>query len=238
VLWVLDADKDGMFGEEDIHSFAWMMGEYTKDWEQYQVRADTRPLVRDPPNPRQIIKLLTNPRPLPAQWRDQIKGFCYMQLYDRILSNDGKGGDSVQNATMAPQWLKDLEATRPPAPDDPSNPAAGLGVPAFQKWVEMVIEENAPRTFDHDEFPGTVFVERDTVHDLYTMFQVNMTWGTFGKRNFQDFLCWLQDDGEAKGLMPLDDDELDDFVPMETIRDMVEDIMRGYRCINIHVNTE
>jgi hypothetical protein len=129
VLWVLDADKDGMFGEEDIHSFAWMMGEYTKDWEQYQVRADTRPLVRDPPNPRQIIKLLTNPRPLPAQWRDQIKGFCYMQLYDRILSNDGKGGDSVQNATMAPQWLKDLEATRPPAPDDPSNPAAGLGVP-------------------------------------------------------------------------------------------------------------
>ena len=51
VLWVLDADKDGMFGEEDIHSFAWMMGEYTKDWEQYQVRADTRPLVRDPPNP-------------------------------------------------------------------------------------------------------------------------------------------------------------------------------------------
>jgi hypothetical protein len=25
---------------------------------------------------------------------------------------------------------------------------------------------------------------------------------------------------------------------METIRDMVEDIMRGYRCINIHVNTE
>ena len=109
---------------------------------------------------------------------------------------------------------------------------------AFQKWVEMVIEENAPRTFDHDDFPGTVFVERDTVHDLYTMFQVNMTWGTFGKRNFQDFLCWLQDDGEAKGLMPLDDDELDDFVPMETIRDMVEDIMRGYRCINIHVNTE
>ena len=51
-------------------------------------------------------------------------------------------------------------------------------------------------------------------------------------------MCWLQDDGEAKGLMPLDDDELDDFVPMETIRDMVEDIMRGYRCINIHVNTE
>ena len=36
VLWVLDADKDGMFGEEDIHSFVWMMGEYTKDWEQYQ----------------------------------------------------------------------------------------------------------------------------------------------------------------------------------------------------------
>jgi hypothetical protein len=25
---------------------------------------------------------------------------------------------------------------------------------------------------------------------------------------------------------------------METIRDMVDDIMRGYRCINIHVNTE
>lgn len=61
VLWVLDADKDGMFGEEDIHSFAWMMGEYTKDWEQYQVRADTRPLVRDPPNPSTNNQVVNQP---------------------------------------------------------------------------------------------------------------------------------------------------------------------------------
>lgn len=185
--------------------------------------------------------MLTNRRsspPIPPQWRNQIKGFCYMQLYDRVLSNDGAGGDSVQNARNAPQWLKDLEATRPPAPDDPKNPAAGTGMPAFQAWMEMVIEENSPRTFDHDDFPGTVYVERDTMHDLYCMFQVNKCWGTFGERNFQDFLTWLQNDAEVKGLLPLDDDELDDFVPMETVRDMVEDIMRGYRCVNVHVNTE
>ena len=102
--------------------------------------------------------MLTNRRsspPIPPQWRNQIKGFCYMQLYDRVLSNDGAGGDSVQNARNAPQWLKDLEATRPPVPDDPKNPAAGTGMPAFQAWMEMVIEENSPRTFDHDDFPGT-----------------------------------------------------------------------------------
>ncbi len=51
VLWVLDADKDGMFGEEDIHSFAWMMGEYTKDWPQYQVSRHPPLSFRQPPTP-------------------------------------------------------------------------------------------------------------------------------------------------------------------------------------------
>ena len=51
VLWVLDADKDGMFGEEDIHSFAWMMGEYTKDWPQYQVSRRPPLPFRQPPTP-------------------------------------------------------------------------------------------------------------------------------------------------------------------------------------------
>ena len=122
-------------------------------------------------------------------------------------------GDAAQGRQLVGdiRELKDLEATRPPAPDDPKNPAAGTGMPAFQAWMEMVIEENSPRTFDHDDFPGTVYVERDTMHDLYCMFQVNKCWGTFGKRNFQDFLCWLQNDAEVKGLLPLDDDELDAF---------------------------
>jgi hypothetical protein len=40
-----------MFGEEDIHSFAWMMGEYTKDWPQYQVSRHPPLPFRQPPTP-------------------------------------------------------------------------------------------------------------------------------------------------------------------------------------------
>ena len=90
-----------------------------------------------------------------------------MQLYDRVLSNDGAGGDSVQNARNAPQWLKDLEATRPPVPDDPKNPAAGTGMPAFQAWMEMVIEENAElRASLHEAGAGFVLNETTEIEEL------------------------------------------------------------------------
>jgi hypothetical protein len=62
------------------------------------------------------------------------------------------------------------------APDGASEPQ---GMEAFQAWFSKLVMRNE-RTFAHADYPGTVFVGRDTVLDLYKVFNVEATPGGKG----------------------------------------------------------
>lgn len=44
----------------------------------------------------------------------------------------------------------------------------------------------------------------------------------------------LQQAAEEKGLLGLDVEELDDFVPAEVLTEFVAVVLEGYRSINVH----
>lgn len=55
--------------------------------------------------------------------------------------------------------------------------------------------------------------------------------------HFQRWIDLLQQAAEEKGLMGLDVEELDDFVPAEVLTDFVAAALEGYRSVNVHVGT-
>ena len=54
---------------------------------------------------------------------------------------------------------------------------------------------------------------------------------------FQLVLDAMHRHAEDLGLQPLDEEDLDDYVPMEVIMEFVKEYVMGYRSINVHVWT-
>lgn len=168
-----------------------------------------------------------------------IKANCYMQLHDAVLSNDGEGG------AQPPRLGGDGGAAAPPPVDDgpvDASPAAsavasgvhGRGTEVFLEWFSKLVMRNEP-TLGHADYPGVAFVGRDTVHDLYEVFRVE---NTPGGPHFQAWLDLLQRHGEESGCLALENEELDDVVPLQVLVEFAAGAMEGYRSINVHVGTK
>ena len=72
--------------------------------------------------------------------------------------------------------------------------------------------------------PGILFVDSDSIHTLYEMMSVARS----HRKDFQSFFDLLQQSAEDKGLMDLEEEEFDDVVPLEIIREFITNWLVGF----------
>ena len=183
--------------------------------------------------PRPGVRACTCVEPY-VQWRDMITGYCYAQLHDAVLC---KNKNKSASGGGEPQSEEQRADARGGGDEAASSAAAGHGgdaggtEDAFIAWFSKLVMRNEP-TFAHQDYPGTVFIGRDTVYDVYKVFNVEEAPGA---PHFQSWLDLLQRAAEDKNLLALDVEELDDFVPMEVLTEFAEAAMEGYCSANVHV---
>jgi hypothetical protein len=228
-LWVLDRDKDGRFSDEDIHAFADEMGKYTHG------------LVRE-------------------DWKDYLIGKFYMQLHDDVLRPRRDEPSSSADAYEEASSREPLRAFEGDDRDDenvarrPSSSAPSVGksekkrqkedFTPYLDWFSRVCLANEPgsKAHYHASRPRVAFVSVDTAHDVYLAFNVRnasaLTRDAADGFAFQTFLETLHVDAEESQLMGLEEEELDDYVPLETLLKWVCGVLRGYSSVNVDVPAE
>ena len=97
------------------------------------------------------------------------------------------------------------------------------GKAAFCEWFCKLLCENAP-VQHFDQVPGVAFIGRDTVQTVHALLQVQMMHDV----GFQEFLDLLQRTGEEKSILDIDEEELDDVVPLEIMRLFAEEVISSY----------
>lgn len=105
----------------------------------------------------------------------------------------------------------------------------------FRRWVRLVLtsgdEEVGARDVEGANANGVAMMSRDAALRLHGLLKVADTHGL----DFQAFFDLLQQAGEEKGLMSLDNEELDDFVPVEVLDVFVDRLVDGFRSITVNV---
>ena len=205
-LWVLDRDKDGRFSDEDIHAFADEMGKYTHG------------LVRE-------------------DWKDYLIGNFYMQLHDDVLrpKRDGTSANGNEETREPPSKAFDGAEN-----EGVSNEARDSYRP-YLDWFSRMCLANEPggKAHAHVSRPRVAYVSVDTAHDVYLAFNVRnasaLTRDAADGFAFQTFLETLHVDAEESDLMELETEELDDYVPLETLLKWVRGVLRGYSSVNVNV---
>ena len=164
-----------------------------------------------------------------VDWNDMIVAKCYMALHDAVLR---PGPDPL---------MGDSDSDSDTPPEDPGDTSAGQprDLESFQAWVARLVRRNEP-VVTHPKHPGVEFVDVNTVHDVYVMFDVGNSSRVadyaMPGAGFQLVLDAMQA-RRGSGLQPLDEEDLDDYVPMEVIMEFVKEYVMGYRSINVHVWT-
>ena len=165
-----------------------------------------------------------------VDWNDMIVAKCYMALHDAVLR---PGPDPL---------MGDSDSDSDTPPEDPGDTSAGQprDLESFQAWVARLVRRNEP-VVTHPKHPGVEFVDVNTVHDVYVMFDVGNSSRVadyaMPGAGFQLVLDAMHRHAEDLGLQPLDEEDLDDYVPMEVIMEFVKEYVMGYGSINVHVWT-
>ena len=66
-----------------------------------------------------------------------------------------------------------------------------------------------------DENKEIPFIKWEALHQLYEIFSIKQTHNI----EFQAFVSLLQDVGEEKGIMRVEEEEQDDYIPLAVIQD-------------------
>uniref|UniRef100_A0A7S3JL36 Uncharacterized protein n=1 Tax=Euplotes harpa TaxID=151035 RepID=A0A7S3JL36_9SPIT len=86
----------------------------------------------------------------------------------------------------------------------------------FVDWISnlMLSSSKEPKYFDGNK--DIPFIKCEALHQLYEVFYVKQTHNL----DFQAFVSLLQDVGEEKGIMRVEEEEQDDYVPLAVIQDL------------------
>eukprot|EP00742_Colponemidia_sp_Colp-10_P001015 GILJ01001097.1.p1 GENE.GILJ01001097.1~~GILJ01001097.1.p1 ORF type:complete len:228 (-),score=33.27 GILJ01001097.1:324-1007(-) len=98
------------------------------------------------------------------------------------------------------------------------------GEDAFTEWFTTVLKENGPISQVAD-YPGVDFLGRDTVGTLYEMLNARRVYGI----DLQGFFDLMQQVGEEMGIMDIENESLDDIVPVVVVKQFCRDFIRGFR---------
>ena len=206
-LWVLDRDKDGRFSDEDIHAFADEMGKYTHG------------LVRE-------------------DWKDYLIGNFYMQLHDDVLrpKRDGTSRERKRrNARTAESVRGGVEN------EGVSNEARDSYRPYLDWFSRMCLANEPGGEGARARFASARRVRlrrhRARVYLAFNVPDALRADSRPARRHFafQTFLETLHVDAEESDLMELEAEELDDYVPLETLLKWVRGVLRGDSSVNVNV---
>lgn len=89
-------------------------------------------------------------------------------------------------------------------------------------WIGRLLYENDEVSYFENK-PGIAFVKMDTVKHLFEFCNLKAMNGM----NLQRFFDLLQQGGEETGLMTLECEELDDYVPLVICQDFSREFIRG-----------
>mmetsp|Transcript_28516 Transcript_28516/g.39397 ORF Transcript_28516/g.39397 Transcript_28516/m.39397 type:complete len:216 (-) Transcript_28516:204-851(-) len=104
--------------------------------------------------------------------------------------------------------------------------ASREGKDKFESWFCHLIQESeAVCQGVKGRIGRGEFVSRDTIQDLYEVLSVFENHGM----DFQSFFDLLQRVGEEKGAMDLENESLDDYAPLEVLRDFSSSYILGFR---------
>jgi len=89
-------------------------------------------------------------------------------------------------------------------------------------WIGRLLYENEEVSYFENK-PGIAYVKMDTVKHLYEFCNLKVMNGM----NLQRFFDLLQQSGEELGLMALECEELDDYVPLVICQDFAREFIKG-----------
>mmetsp|Transcript_26711 Transcript_26711/g.48113 ORF Transcript_26711/g.48113 Transcript_26711/m.48113 type:complete len:210 (-) Transcript_26711:90-719(-) len=90
----------------------------------------------------------------------------------------------------------------------------------FVAWIGRLLYENE----NVKSFNGEPFIRSDTIMHIYEVLNIKATHGI----EFQNFFDLMQQSAEESGLMTIDIEEMDDFVPVMTCQQFARDFIRGF----------
>lgn len=90
----------------------------------------------------------------------------------------------------------------------------------FVAWIGRILYENE----NVKSFGGVPFIRSDTLMHIYEVLNIKATHGI----EFQNFFDLMQQSAEEAGLMTIDYEEMDDFVPLTTCQQFARDFIRGF----------
>eukprot|EP00741_Cyanophora_paradoxa_P004602 tig00000821_g4466.t1 len=97
------------------------------------------------------------------------------------------------------------------------------GIDSFVDWMCNLFSESMP-VQHFERHPDEVFLNRDVVKTMHEILTVKASYGI----EFQDFFDLMQRVAEEMGAMNLEEDELDDVVPVSVLRLFCADFARGF----------
>jgi hypothetical protein len=89
-------------------------------------------------------------------------------------------------------------------------------------WIGRLLYENEDPSYFENK-PGIAFIKMDTVKYFYEIFNLKVMNGM----DIQRFFDLLQQCGEELGLMALECEELDDYVPLVICQDFAREFIKG-----------
>mmetsp|Transcript_68998 Transcript_68998/g.150825 ORF Transcript_68998/g.150825 Transcript_68998/m.150825 type:complete len:233 (-) Transcript_68998:257-955(-) len=101
----------------------------------------------------------------------------------------------------------------------------GEGLSDFADWVVLLICQGEPPQFLPFAMPGTPYITRDHVMTLYELMQPYQIRSHIDQQGFLDM---LQQIAESRGMMSLQDEELDDWVPTSVVQNWIRQFATSY----------
>lgn len=93
----------------------------------------------------------------------------------------------------------------------------------FVEWLTKVLAENDP-ILTFPAYPRLTFVSRESVSAVHRLLRIGPMYGL----DSQEFLDLLQRVGEERGMMNIEDESLDDVVPLEVIEIFARGFVDGF----------
>mmetsp|Transcript_33807 Transcript_33807/g.70917 ORF Transcript_33807/g.70917 Transcript_33807/m.70917 type:complete len:221 (-) Transcript_33807:17-679(-) len=108
---------------------------------------------------------------------------------------------------------------------------SAAGIDIFVAWFARLFGEDFA-TYTFEEYPGVEFMIRDVAHTMHDMFQINDNYGY----DMQSFLDLIQRTGEEMGIMSLQDERLDDLVPVVVLEKLARAFAEGLLALLARLN--
>ncbi|GAM19611.1 hypothetical protein SAMD00019534_027860, partial [Acytostelium subglobosum LB1] len=136
----------------------------------------------------------------------------FTRLYATQLQQNG-GKDDFQSKFQAYCTLKMWNEISKPEGSD-----------VFVEWFSKLFTENPSYIQSFKHHPDTLFLTSDAIKKMYQILSIKNYYGG----DFRSFFDLMQRSAEEQGFMKLDEDELDDVIPLVILKHFSKDFITGF----------